>query len=158
MGFAKVCIYDYFAHICKYYQGLRCCDSKTQYFQCVQIICIFYKSVCTKITIFFHFFRSIASCDHQLTSEAPAPASFSLLFAILRFSYDFDNVIFCKFIYFDNYILFCTHFIFWSCFSSLAFPRDFFSTPRTVAIPFGKLSDHLNAESKLFIHCRVEGW
>ena len=91
MGFAKVFIYDYFAHICKYCQGLRCCDFKTQYFRCVQIICIFYKSVCTEITIFFHFFRSIASCDHQLTSEGQLLRPFSLLLTILLFSYDFGN-------------------------------------------------------------------
>ena len=39
-----------------------------------------------KITMFFHFFRSIASCDHQLTSGGQLLRPFSLLFAILLFS------------------------------------------------------------------------
>ena len=96
MGFADVFIYDYFANICKYCQVLCCCVLKTQYFLCVQIICIFYKSVCTKITIFFHFFQTIASCDHQLTSEGQLLRPFSLLFAILLFVYDFHNRHICK--------------------------------------------------------------
>ena len=79
----------------------------------------------------FHFFQTIASCDHQLTSECQLVRPFSLLFAILMFSYDFDNVIFCKFIYFDNYILFCTNPAFRNLPGGL-FPHDFFSTPRTV--------------------------
>ena len=106
-------VYDLFLEICVYSKIVCYCDFKAQYFQCVQIICIFYKSVCTEITIFFHFFQTIASCDHQSTSEGQPVRPFSLLFAILRFSYDFDNVIFANlFIYFDNYILFCTNFIF----------------------------------------------
>ena len=72
------------------------CDFKTQYFRCVQIICIFYKSVCTEITIFFHFFQTIASCDHQSTSGHLVRCPFSLLLAILPFSYDFSNKNICK--------------------------------------------------------------
>ena len=81
------------------------CDFKTQHFRCVQIICIFYKCVCTKITIFFHFFQTIASCDHQSTSGHLAGCPFSLLLAILSFSYDFNNNKYLQIKYFN--ITFC---------------------------------------------------
>ena len=46
---------------------MRCCDFKAQCLRRVQIIYTIYKSVYTEITIFFHFFQTIASCDHQST-------------------------------------------------------------------------------------------
>ena len=76
----------YFAAIYHISKITCCCEFKTQYFRCVQIICIFLQSVCTEITIFFHFFQTIASCDHQSTSEGQLVRPFSLLFAILAFS------------------------------------------------------------------------
>ena len=66
---------------------------------CTDYLHISQKRVCTKITIFFHFFQTIASCDHQLTSEGQLVRPFSLLFAILPLSYDFDNKIFANLIF-----------------------------------------------------------
>ena len=49
----------------------------------------FIKACTQKSPYFFHFFRSIASCDHQSTSGGQLQRPFSLLFDILLFSYDF---------------------------------------------------------------------
>ena len=68
-----------FANICKYCQVLCCCVLRPSIFDVYRLFAQFTKSVCTEITIFFHFFRSIASCDHQLTSEGQLLLPFSLL-------------------------------------------------------------------------------
>ena len=80
---SSIVLFYKYVHISKI---MCCCGFKTQHFRCVQIICTFYKSVCTEITMFFHFFRSIASCDHQMTSEGQLLRPFSLLLTILMFS------------------------------------------------------------------------
>ena len=52
----------------------------------------------------FHFFQTIASCDHQLTSEGQLVRPFSLLFAILPLSYDFGKWDYLQILYF----MFCS--------------------------------------------------
>ena len=65
-------------------------------FSVYRLFTYFTKVCAPKITIFFHFFQTIASCDHQSTSGHLAECPFSLLFAILPFSYDFSNKNICK--------------------------------------------------------------
>ena len=55
-------------------------------FSVYRLFAYFTKACAPKITIFFHFFQTIASCDHQSTSEGQLLRPFSLLFAILMFS------------------------------------------------------------------------
>ena len=55
-------------------------------FDVYRLFTYFAKACAPKITIFFHFFQTIASCDHQLTSEGQLQRPFSLLFDILLFS------------------------------------------------------------------------
>ena len=69
-------------------------------FDAYRLFTYFTNACVHKITIFFHFFRSIASCDHQSTSGGQLQRPFSLLFDILPLSYDFGNEIICRFLYF----------------------------------------------------------
>ena len=94
-----------FANICKYCQVLCCCVLRPSIFDVYRLFAYFTKVCAPKITIFFHFFRSIASCDHQLTSEGQLLRPFSLLLAILPFSYDFSNKKYLQIKYFN--ITFC---------------------------------------------------
>ena len=64
---------------CKYVHISKimcCCAFKTQYFRCVQIICIFYKSVCTKIIMFFSLFSKHSVMRPSIDLGRSAPASF----------------------------------------------------------------------------------
>ena len=63
---------------------------------CVYRLFAYFTKVCTKNHHIFHFFQTIASCDHQSTSGHLAECPFSLLLAILPFSYDFSNKNICK--------------------------------------------------------------
>ena len=63
-------------------------------FDVYRLFAYFTKVCAQKSPYFFHFFRSIASCDHQLTSEGQLVRPFSLLLTILPLSYDSDNKIF----------------------------------------------------------------
>ena len=82
-----LCVNTFFKDICIIVQNsvLLCCLDSV-FSVCTDYLSNSQKSMCTEITIFFHFFRSIASCDHQSTSEGQLVRPFSLLLTILLFS------------------------------------------------------------------------
>ena len=68
---------------------VKCCVVvllRRSIFGAYRLFAYFTKACAQKSPYFFTFFRSIASCDHQLTSEGQLLRPFSLLFAILMFS------------------------------------------------------------------------
>ena len=112
-------------------------------FDAYRLFAYFTKVCAQKSPYFFHFFQTIASCDHQLTSEGQLQRPLACYWQFLMFSYDFDNVIFANLIYFDNYILFCTNFILILLAQlSLALACNLFSTPTTNWSTFVNCFDH----------------
>ena len=85
MGFAKVFIYDYLRIFVNIAKGCVVAILRPSIFDVHRLFVYFTKACAPKITIFFHFFQTIASCDHQLTSEGQLVRPFRLLFAILLF-------------------------------------------------------------------------